>query len=450
MTANSSTPLLEEFDPTIIPFQYEVLKHLRAGFDYGLGVNEMLLSGSVGSAKTILGAHTLVTHALFYPGSQQLIVRRALKDLKNTSWRVMLAHFPQLIKWFNKSEMRINLPNGSIIYGASYDDGNFTRFRSYELSGAIIEEAVENDDPDLYDEILMRVGRLPHVKEKYMMLITNPDSPSHFIHDKFIDKPTKTRSVFYSKTEQNPFLPRTYIDQLKESFDPKMAMRMLDGLWIEIRSDVIYHSYSREKNFKDQEYQVNPSHEVLWAWDFNIGDGKPMSSAFGQYIDEAFHWFGEIVLDGSRTLSVLEEAAARGILDMPVGFVINGDATGAARSSKALHSDYEVIKHFLDNYQTKSGGRVKYRMNVPRANPPIKERHNMMNAYCVNAHGKSRFFVYKTCPTLDKGMRLTALKKGGQYIEDDSKHWQHITTAVGYSVISMAVRPKTTASSFAR
>ncbi len=254
----------------------------------------------------------------------------------------------------------------------------------------------------------------------------------------------------FSKTEQNPFLPRTYIDQLKESFDPKMAMRMLDGLWIEIRSDVIYHSYSREKNFRDQEYHVNPSHEVLWAWDFNIGDGKPMSSAFGQYIDEAFHWFGEIVLDGSRTLSVLEEAAARGILDMPVSFVINGDATGAARSSKALHSDYEVIKHFLDNYQTKSGGRVKYRMNVPRANPPIKERHNMMNAYCVNAHGKSRFFVYKTCPTLDKGMRLTALKKGGQYIEDDSKPWQHITTAVGYSVISMAMRPKTMASSFAR
>jgi hypothetical protein len=31
-------------------------------------------------------------------------------------------------------------------------------------------------------------------------------------------------------------------------------------------------------------------------------------------------------------------------------------------------------------------------------------------------------------------MKLTALKKGAEYIEDDSKEYQHITTAAGYRI----------------
>jgi hypothetical protein len=42
--------------------------------------------------------------------------------------------------------------------------------------------------------------------------------------------------------------------------------------------------------------------------------------------------------------------------------------------------------------------------------------------------------VYKKAATLDEGMRLTKLRPGSQYIEDDSKRYQHITTALGYAV----------------
>lgn len=430
----SSTPEISEFDPTIIPFQHRVIKHVRKDFDYSNGVNEILLSGSVGSAKSILGAHIAITHAVANPGSQQLVCRRVLKDLKNTFWRVMMAHYPKMSRWFNKSEMKITMPNGSIIYGASYDDGNYTRFRSYELSGFIIEEAIEGEEEELYNELLMRVGRLPHVKENYAMLITNPDSPGHWIHDKFMDKPTPNRKVFYSLTEQNPFLPKSYIQQIKQSLDHKMAQRMLEGKWIEIRGDVVYHAYDKAVNYRDEEYKIDANYPVHIAWDFNVGEGKPMSVAIGQLVKDEWHWFNEFIVHGSRTISILEEIESSGLLDTDYLFIINGDATGAARTSKALHSDYEVIKSFLDKYQRKSGGRVRYQMKVPRSNPPIKERHNKVNAYCMNAEGRARFFVYKTCPILDKGMRLTALKKGGNFVEDDSKEYQHVTTAVGYAI----------------
>jgi hypothetical protein len=34
------------------------------------------------------------------------------------------------------------------------------------------------------------------------------------------------------------------------------------------------------------------------------------------------------------------------------------------------------------------------------------------------------------------------LKKGGQYIEDDSKDYQHCTTALGYAVCRLGKKPR--------
>jgi hypothetical protein len=35
---------------------------------------------------------------------------------------------------------------------------------------------------------------------------------------------------------------------------------------------------------------------------------------------------------------------------------------------------------------------------------------------------------------VDKGLRLTKMKHGAGFIEDDSDPWQHVTSAVGYGI----------------
>ncbi len=452
--AASSTPRLHEFNPALIPFQYRFLYDLRNRFNFDQGTFEFLLSGAVGSAKSLLGAHLMATHALKNPGSQQIVVRRALKDLKATFWRVLLAHYPRFREWYNKSDMAIYLPNGSIIFGGSYDDGNYDRFRSYELSGALIEEATECKEEELYDALLMRVGRLPHVGENYMGLITNPDSPAHWIHGKFMDNPTPTRHVYYSITDKNPFLKPTYVSQLRASLPAKMALRMLDGQWIEINDDVIYYEYDAKFNYRDEIYVINPQFPIYLTFDFNVALNKPMSAALGQFINDEWHWFSDVVVKGARTITLMEEIQSRGFFDWDVQWIIDGDATGRAGTSASLFSNYDIITNFLSNYmkrdlagQIKTNHRVSYKKMVPIENPPIRTRHNMMNLYCHNADGRRRFFVYKGAQVLHKGMRLTALKKGAQYLEDDSKEYQHVTTAVGYAVTREAMRPKSSASS---
>jgi hypothetical protein len=149
---------------------------------------------------------------------------------------------------------------------------------------------------------------------------------------------------------------------------------------------------------------------------------------------ETVHIFDEIVIEGLRTLDALNAAAEKGLLDYSNKYYIAGDAAGRHRDTRNNRSDYDIIKGFLAKYEQKKRGKlIDFSMKVPVSNPPIKSRHNLVNAYCLNANGKRRLFVYKDAPTVDKGLRLTKLKKGA-YIEDDSKSYQHITTAVGYAL----------------
>src|SRR4051812_6048701 len=89
---NSSTPTFSEFDPTEIPFQDQVIDDVFHNFDYSLGTHEVLLSGSVGSAKSILMAHIGIRLCLEFPRAQVLLGRQALTDLKDTIYKKVQDH----------------------------------------------------------------------------------------------------------------------------------------------------------------------------------------------------------------------------------------------------------------------------------------------------------------------------------------------------------------------
>lgn len=438
-----STPSVSDFDP--LPMQMQVIRDIRNNFDYSLGVHECLLSGSIGSTKSLLMAHLVITHCLQNTKARGALCRLTMPDLKDTILLKVLDHLDgteNLIEgkhWeHNVTKGQIDFCNGSQIISRSWADQKFKKFRSVELSCAVIEELTENNDrfKDFYPELKMRVGRLPHVKENFIISATNPDSPSHWAYKYFIQSTKPTIHVYYSKTKDNPFLPPQYIEQLENDLDPKMARRMLHGEWIEISKEVIYYAYSEDRNFKKDSYKINPYHPIHISHDFNIGHGKPMSACLFQYLNDEFHVFGEVILEGMRTLDIYDELAARGVFDTNQKFFIHGDATGKRRDTRSIHSDYDIIRMFLSNYRNKQNHPINFEIKVPMSNPPIKLRHNRVNAYCLNEQKRVRLFVYKEAPTVNDGMRLTALKPGGNFVEDDSKKEQHVTTALGYGIIS--------------
>ena len=86
-----STPSIFQFNPRIIPYQFNVVKDI-ATYDYRNGVLEILLSGSVGSAKSLVSAHAIVKHCMLNPHARAIIGRRALPDIKKTMFQTIVEH----------------------------------------------------------------------------------------------------------------------------------------------------------------------------------------------------------------------------------------------------------------------------------------------------------------------------------------------------------------------
>lgn len=436
------TPNIETFVP--LSGQLEVIKAIRS-FNYGTGVLEVLLSGSYGSAKSIVMAHIGLTHLVLNSKSVLCLCRKAMPDLKDTIFKKILDHMEGVFieghhyeKQANKAA--IQFWNGSEIISRSWHDKGYRKFRSIELSAALVEELTENNPQEFlsfYKELLPRVGRIPSVKENFILCATNPDAPSHPAYEHFIASSNKNRKVFYSRTDQNPYLPKTYIEQIKASLTAQEIRRYVYGEWIEIKSEVIYYAYDRDISFTLSNYKINERHPIYLTFDFNIGENKPMSCALAQYIDNKFLFFDEIIIHSARTLDVLEEINSRGYFDYNTTYIVHGDATGKRRDTRSIHSDYELITRFLSQLENRYGA-IRFSVDVPMSNPPVRTRHTIVNGQLKNSFGIVSVFIDKEkCPTIDKGLRLTKLKKGGQYIEDDSDEWQHVTTCIGYLICSL-------------
>lgn len=435
-----SKPTLSGFSPNFIPYQRDVCDLVR-DFDYSQANLEILLSGGFGSAKTTLIAHLVVRHCCENKGARAAVGRRGMPDLKRTIWRDILEHISEdLIEgrdyWLNRTEMCLKFKNGSEIIAVSWSDRLYKKFRSLKLSMLVIEEMVENDEQDeeAFKQLRARLRRLPHVKQNLFIGGTNPDAPTHWVYKYFIEPnlgetTIPNRFVFYSKTYENPFLDPTYAAQLRKDLTPKEALRYLESQWVEIAGEVIYCEYDRDVQYKPHAYTVNPREPVILSWDFNIGHGKPMSMCCLQFIDGIFHIFDEVVIDGARTADTLDELDSKGLLKKEWRYKVSGDAAGKHRDTRSSRSDYDIITKELQNRG------LTFDYCVPAANPPVRLRHNRVNAYCKNADGEVRLFVYKDAKTVDEGLRMVKLKTKGQYIEDDSKRFQHVTTAVGYAVV---------------
>lgn len=452
----SRVPTLTQFDPNNVKWQIEVLREID-NFDYSLGVHEVLLSGSVGSAKTLLMAHIGILHCINNTNARVCIGRRTMPELKDTLLQTILDHMEDDFVegkdyYYNKVSSEIRFSNGSEIVSKSWADKKYKKFRSHAYSLVLIEELTENDSEEcdgMHTEMIGRVGRITGIDKCLVVYASNPDSPSHWAYDYFINGSltNATRHVYYSLTSDNPFLPPWYIEKLKTTYDDKICQRMIYGKWIHIESDVIYYGYNVLLHWVLQDTKPNPIFPLRLTFDFNIGEGKPMSCAICQYIESnnpQFIFIDEVVVFGSKTSNVMEEIAARGYFNIQglTTIIIHGDATGRHRDTRSIRTDYEIIIEFINKYQRKDGQPIKVLHHVPLANPPVRDRHNILNGQLCNAKQEINIKIDTRCKVINEGFQKTKLVSGGKYIEDDSKHYQHIITAIGYMVHWIKANPQ--------
>lgn len=413
----------------VLPHQQRVLASDRKITFLGAGVGAGKTDvGTVWMLRRLADAPAGVLHLIAANTYPQLF-DSTLRNFKRNLERFLIPHTPEELPR-SHGPMNFNLWVGGHwheILCRSLD--HYEALSGVELGDAWLDEVWQTKEA----AINLVLARLRDIRvDNRMLLTTTLDDPDTWMYEmvetNFDDQVMR---VVYAATHENQAnLPDDYIDDLKRTYSEQMYKRMVLAQWVSLESGQVYHSFDRSMHVSELA-EFDPHLPILWSHDFNIGEDKPMSSVLAQIKRGKFehkarpelHVFDEIVVDSTDTHDTVNEFTSRQwIKDCRAGVKIYGDASGRARDSRSKTTDYQILKDagFTDQH-------------VPKANPPLRDSHNAANRLLRSADGDVRCKIHPRCSNLIRGLETVTLRKGAQYLEQESRV-QHVTTAWRYLV----------------
>jgi len=136
----------------------------------------------------------------------------------------------------------------------------------------------------------------------------------------------------------------------------------------------------------------------------------------------------EIVLSRATTQQACEEFQTR-FPEHAAGLKVYADASGAHMQTTGS-SDLGVLKKFF-----RSGEYGVVEFKVPRSNPAVRDRVQLVNAALKPAEGDARLTINARCKELIKDLEQVAYKENTQVIDKDrDPRRTHLSDALGYLV----------------
>lgn len=181
---------------------------------------------------------------------------------------------------------------------------------------------------------------------------------------------------------------------------------------------------------KGDDLQLSPDLPLQLSFDFNVNPGVHLE--IGQY-DRHKDLFTDVYeIHGDRQKTAPTMDAFERWVDSMGGFKwrtceIYGDRSGKTESTNTSETDYAIIEEKM----RKMG--IAYTLNVPEANPPIKDRVNSFQEALVDSRGEVHYLVHERCERIREDLRR--LKEGDDgLINKKDQKLSHGSDARGYSV----------------
>lgn len=204
-----------------------------------------LYGGAVGGGKTVWLCAESLRLCLAYAGNRGFMCRHEATAFRMTTLRTLLnliSEVEQLIgakimAYHHKTEKTIKFLNGSeIIYGALGEEQDFERIKSLEIGFFAIDEASETVETN-YQMLKSRLRwRLPDGSYPpfFGLLASNPEPG--WVKDTFVTphrmgKPLPDHAFIQALPTDNPHLPPTYIDDLRQSNPEHWVKKYIEGSW---------------------------------------------------------------------------------------------------------------------------------------------------------------------------------------------------------------------------
>jgi len=247
-----------------------------------------------------------------------------------------------------------------------------------------------------------------------------------WVYRKFIAERKKGYGAIQAKPFENRHLlarVSDFYDRLKTSYDESFYQQEVLGSYLSMQGGKVYTAFDRSIHVK--ELEPIPGLTLQWALDFNV---DPMSSVIAQTTKDCVYVLDEIVIRHATTSQACEAFMKR-FGKHEAGLEVFGDASGSAAQTTGA-SDYQMVRDF---FAVHSSLPVHYR--VPRANPAIRDRINLMNRTLLNAAGTVGMLVDPRCKELIMDFEQVSYKEDTTILDKDRDRARtHLSDALGYLV----------------
>lgn len=356
-----------------------------------------LFCGGLGSGKTHAGALWAIYMALRNPNVIGLITANSYSQLKKATLSKLFELMDEMgIKFEYKMQEGVLLvgPDKTVIYALSME--------KYDLLRGIEFGWGWGDECAFYKEEAYQVmiGRIRDPKGPCQWKGTTTPNGFNWLYERFVMKPPKSSAVVYSKTTDNSMnIKSSYVEDLREQYDTKLAQQELDGQFINLTSGKVYYKFDRFEHVKS----VNDNNHYLFVGlDFNV---HPLCGVYCNVVGDKIHIFGEMFQEDSNTFKASKEMITK-FPGRPVNIVC--DETGNRRKTSSPNTDHEILRRAGLNV-------LQFR------NPSVKDRDNNVN----RLFEQNRIVIDPSCKYLIKNLE--------QLVYDNQDEMLgHITDALGY------------------
>lgn len=254
-------------------------------------------------------------------------------------------------------------------------------------------------------------------------------------------QPSRKYRRFKVWTDDNPFLPEGYLDQLQDIYghNPNLIRAKRYGEFCELSEGNAYRNYSPQKHDID-DVEPEPYQPIHLTWDFN---SAPLAWIAVQKM--RFDEYGErktrnvAVHEANLGSTQLDEACVEFAAKFPRENFANtlielyGDMSGHASSHKMKGSDYDAIRNYLNRL-----GYSRVEIRASRSNPPEGSSVDALDRCFL----QDVIRISKRCRMLKRSLLATRWKKGVRKLDKPSgeththhsdalKYWAHATNAAG-------------------
>jgi hypothetical protein len=350
--------------------------------------------GGLGSGKSRAGTMRILVLMLANPGGNgayymptyDLLNLRALPGILEDLTTLGIPHK------FHSQKMTIFITGYGNLILRSYD--NPKRIVAYEVAFSIVDE-LDTLPIDKAEEVWRKITernrqKLPGVINSIGCVTTPDQGFNGIVYKKWVADVKEGYVLIKAPTHSNPFLPEDYIEQIRANYDPLLAEMYIEGEFVNLSANKVYHFFDRERHATDREITDSDTHLHV-SIDFNIGGCCATTTIYENQLPVTVD---EFVSHDTRDFLINLGYRYKG-----KKITIYPDASGSAERTNSTMSDIALIQQ------------AGYSVDAPNKNPFVRDRINSVNGMISHDHWKVNI---KKCPGLTHALESQGYNAKGE------------------------------------